>query len=87
MKNIFVGNLDFEVTDSSVRTLFESHGVVERVNVVLDKHTGRPRGFAFVEMTESNEADAAIAALNGSSLGGRTLNVSEARPKTGRAAH
>ena len=82
MKNIFVGNLDFSATESSVRALFEPYGKVERVNLVTDRYTGRSRGFAFVEMTESAEADRAIAALNGADLEGRALNVNEARPKT-----
>lgn len=82
MKNIFVGNLDFTATESSVRTLFEPYGKVIRVNVVTDRDTGRSRGFAFVEMTDSAEADRAIAALNGANREGRALNVSEARPKT-----
>lgn len=81
MKNIFVGNLDFAATESSVRSLFEPHGTVERVNVVTDRDTGRSRGFAFVEMTDSAQADQAIAALNGAMLDGRALNVNEARPK------
>lgn len=81
MKNIFVGNLDFAATEASIRTLFENYGKVERVSVVTDRDTGRPRGFAFVEMTDSAEADRAIAALNGTDMGGRTLNINEARPK------
>ena len=81
MKNIFVGNLDFRATESSLRTLFEPYGEVERVNLVTDRDTGRARGFAFVEMTDSAEADRAIAALNGSNFAGLTLNVNEARPK------
>jgi RNA recognition motif-containing protein len=81
MKNIFVGNLDFSATESSVRALFEPYGKVDRVNLVTDRDTGSPRGFAFVEMADSTEADRAIAALNGASLGGRALNVNEARPK------
>ena len=81
MKNIFVGNLDFTATEASVRALFEAHGTVTRVSLVTDRDTGRPRGFGFVEMSDSAEADRAIAALNGSDLGGRTLNVNEARPK------
>jgi RNA recognition motif-containing protein len=81
MKNIFVGNLDFGASESSIRALFEPYGNVERVNVVTDRDTGRSRGFAFVEMTDSAEADRAIAALNGTDLGGRTLNINEARPK------
>ncbi len=60
MKNIFVGNLDFGATESSLRTLFEQYGKVERVNLVTDRDTGRARGFAFVEMTDSAEADRAM---------------------------
>ena len=83
MKNIFVGNLDFGATEDSIRALFEPFGNVERVSLVTDRDTGRSRGFAFVEMTDSAEADRAIAALNGTNLGGRALNINEARPKTG----
>jgi len=82
MKNIFVGNLDFAATESSIRSLFEPYGAVERVSVVTDRDTGRSRGFAFVEMTDPAEADRAITALNGSDLDGRALNINEARPKT-----
>jgi RNA recognition motif-containing protein len=82
MKNIFVGNLDFSATESSVRALFEPFGAIERVNLVTDRDTGRSRGFAFVEMTDAAEADKAIAALNGTDQNGRALNVNEARPKT-----
>jgi len=81
MKNIFVGNLDFAATEASLRSLFEPYGKVDRVNVVTDRDTGRSRGFAFVEMADSNQADQAIAALNGANLDGRALNVNEARPK------
>jgi len=81
MKNIFVGNLDFAATESSVRSLFEPYGQVDRVNVVTDRETGRSRGFAFVEMADAAEAERAIAALNGMQLDGRALNVNEARPK------
>jgi len=81
MKNIFVGNLDFGATEDSIRSLFETHGAVERVSLMTDRDTGRSRGFAFVEMTDADEADRAIAALNGSNFGGRALNVNEARPK------
>lgn len=81
MKNIFVGNLDFGATESSIRSLFEPYGNVERVNLVTDRDTGRSRGFAFVEMTDSAEADKAITALNGANLDGRALNINEARPK------
>jgi RNA recognition motif-containing protein len=82
VKNIFVGNLDFAVTESAVRSLFEPYGKVERVNLVTDRDTGRSRGFAFVEMTDSAQANQAIAALNGTNLEGRALNINEARPKT-----
>ncbi len=81
MKNIFVGNLDFSATETSVRTLFERYGTVDRVNMVTDRDTGRSRGFAFVEMTNASEADRAIAELNGTEMGGRALNINEARPK------
>lgn len=82
MKNIFVGNLDFGATEESVRSLFEEYGAVERVSVMTDRDTGRSRGFAFVEMTNAEEADKAINALNGTDFGGRALNVNEARPKS-----
>jgi RNA recognition motif-containing protein len=81
LKNIFVGNLDFSATESSVRSLFEPYGNVDRVNIVTDRDTGRSRGFAFVEMSDAAQADQAIAALNGANLDGRNLNVNEARPK------
>lgn len=81
MKNIFVGNLDFGATEDSIRTLFERYGAVDRVNIITDRETGRSRGFAFVEMSDSGQADSAIAALNGYQLDGRALNVNEARPK------
>jgi RNA recognition motif-containing protein len=81
LKNIFVGNLDFGATEDAVRALFEPFGAVERVSIMTDRDTGRSRGFAFVEMTNEEEADRAIAALNGKSLGGRALNINEARPK------
>ena len=85
MKNIFVGNLDFGATEDQIRSLFEPYGAVERVSLRRDRDTGRSRGFAFVEMTNANEADQAIAGLNGTDLGGRALNVNEARPKVDRA--
>jgi len=85
VKNIFVGNLSFGATEDSVRALFQVHGTIERVNIVTDRDTGQPRGFGFVEMSSDAEADKAIAALNGTDLDGRTLNVNEARPKTERS--
>ena len=85
VKKIFVGNLDFKATEESIRALFEQHGTVERVSLMTDRDTGRSRGFAFVEMTDSAEAERAIAALNGFNFGGRALNVNEARPKEARS--
>jgi cold-inducible RNA-binding protein len=82
MKKIFVGNLSFGETEASIRSLFEPFGNLESVSLVTDRDTGRSRGFAFVEMTDSAEAEKAITALNGSDLNGRALNVNEARPKT-----
>jgi len=81
LKNIFVGNLDFGATESTVRSWFEPYGNVERVQVVTDRETGRSRGFAFVEMSDAAQAEQAINALNGSQIDGRALNVNEARPK------
>ena len=82
MKNIFVGNLSFGTTEQDIRSLFEAHGSVDRVNIVTDRDTGQPRGFAFVEMTNDAEGDKAIDAVNGKEVGGRALNVNEARPKS-----
>ena len=81
-KKIFVGNLPFSATDGEVRELFEQFGNVESVNIVTDRETGRPRGFGFVEM--SSGADEAIQALDKTEMGGRSLNVNEARPREGR---
>ncbi|MGO9263114.1 MAG: RNA recognition motif domain-containing protein [Bryobacteraceae bacterium] len=85
MKNIYVGNLNFQATEDSVRSLFETHGTVGRVNIVTDRDTGQPRGFGFVEMSNDGEGEKAIAALNGKDFDGRALSVNEARPKTERA--
>lgn len=84
MKNIFVGNLSYGVTEDYLRSLFEAYGAVERVNIVTDRDSGQPRGFAFVEMTNDAEAQNAIAGLNGRDVEGRTMNVNEARPKAER---
>jgi cold-inducible RNA-binding protein len=84
VKNIFVGNLSFDATESAVRSMFEQYGTVDRVNIVTDRDTGRARGFGFVEMANDSEGDKAIAALNGRDLDGRQLNVNEARPKENR---
>lgn len=85
LKNIFVGNLNFNTSEDELRQLFEAHGQVDRVSIMTDRETGRSRGFGFVEMTNAEEADRAIAALNGAQIGGRTLNVNEARPKPERS--
>lgn len=82
MKSLYVGNLPHSTTEADLRTVFEAHGAVEKISIVTDRKTGRARGFAFVEMTNASDADKAIAALNGTELGGRTLMVSEARPKS-----
>ncbi|MBV9303722.1 MAG: RNA-binding protein [Acidobacteriaceae bacterium] len=82
MTNVFVGNLSFQTTQDELNSIFGQYGAVERVNVVTDRTTGQSRGFAFVEMSSRSEAEAAIAALNGTDLHGRTLNVNEARPKS-----
>jgi cold-inducible RNA-binding protein len=81
VKNIFVGNLSFGATEEAVRSLFETYGTVDRVNVVTDRETGRARGFGFVEMSNDGEGEKAIAGLNGRELDGRALNINEARPK------
>jgi len=81
LKNIFVGNLDFGATESGIRAMFERYGTVDRVNLVTDRDTGRSRGFAFVEMSDSAAADQAIKALDGAELDGRAMKVNEARPK------
>ncbi len=85
MKKIFVGNFSFKITDADLRQWFQAHGSVDSATVVTDRNTGRSRGFGFVEMPNDNEAEAAIAALNGSDAGGRSLTVNEARPKTERS--
>jgi RNA recognition motif-containing protein len=84
VKNIFVGNLSFGATEDAVRSMFEAYGTVDRVSVVTDRETGRARGFGFVEMSVNDEAERAIAALNGRELDGRALNINEARPKEDR---
>jgi RNA recognition motif-containing protein len=85
MKNIYIGNLDYSTTEDQLRTLFLAHGPVETVTIVRDRDTGQPRGFAFLEMSNDGEAEKAIHALNGTLLGGRTLNVNEARSKPSRS--
>jgi cold-inducible RNA-binding protein len=83
MSNIFVGNLSYQTTQEDLLATFSQFGNVEQVNIVTDRDTGQPRGFAFVEMSNAQEAQMAIAQLNGAELNGRALNVNEARPKPG----
>ena len=84
MKNVYVGNLPHSTTEAELRNLFEAHGAVEKITLVTDRDTGRSRGFGFVEMANASEADKAIATLNGTDLGGRTLTINEAKPKAER---
>lgn len=84
-KNIYVGNLDYNLTEDELRDAFAAYGQVDNVTIMRDRDTGQPRGFGFVEMANSEEADKAIASINGTQLGNRNLNVNEARPKTERA--
>lgn len=81
MKRIYVGNIPFSAGEEELRAAFEAHGQVTGVNVITDRETGRPRGFAFVEMADDAEAARAIEALNGSDMGGRSLTVNEAKPR------
>lgn len=81
MKNLFVGNMNFQTTEDELRALFAPFGQVTRVHIAKDRDTGRARGFAFVEMPNDDEASKAMEALNGKEVGGRALKVNEARPK------
>ncbi|HET6144385.1 MAG TPA: RNA-binding protein [Candidatus Acidoferrales bacterium] len=81
MKNVFVGNMNFQTTESELRALFEPFGQVTRVHIAMDRETGRARGFAFVEMPNDAEATKAMSGLDGKEVGGRALKVNEARPK------
>jgi RNA recognition motif-containing protein len=80
-KNLYVGNMAFSTTEDQLREVFSQYGTVTKVQVIMDRETGRPRGFAFVEMSDGG--DQAIAALNGAQLDGRTLTVNEAKPREG----
>ena len=84
MSSIHVGNLSVSTTEEELRQAFSQHGAVAEVKIVTDRETGRPRGFAFVEMSNSNEAANAIKELNLREIGGRAITVNEARPKTDR---
>jgi RNA recognition motif-containing protein len=81
MKNIYVGNLDFNVSEDELRQAFAAYGQVDNVTILKDRDTGQPRGFGFVEMANDEEAMKAINGMNGAQLGSRALNVNEARPK------
>jgi RNA recognition motif-containing protein len=84
MKKLFVGNLNFQTTEADLRALFEPFGQITRVHVAMDRETGRPRGFAFVEVADDSAASKAMAELNGKEVAGRALRVNEAVPKTDR---
>ena len=81
---LYVGNLTYEVNDAGLEQMFAAHGSVKSAQVIMDRDTGRSKGFGFVEMTNDNEARAAIAALNGQQVEGRSLSVNEARPRENR---
>ena len=83
-KKLYVGNLGYGVTDNDLVTLFGAHGTVESAQVIMDRDTGRSKGFGFVEMSNDQEAQAAIAGLSGKMVGGRSLTVNEAKPKEDR---
>ncbi len=80
-KKLYVGNLSYDVTDSALQAMFAAHGTVQSAQIIMDRDTNRSKGFGFVEMGSDQEAQAAIAALNGQQSGGRALTVNEARPK------
>lgn len=86
MRNLFVGNMSFQTTESDLRSAFEQYGEITRIQVMTDRDTGRARGFAFVEMADEQAAANAIAGLNGKELDGRQLNVNEAKPKPERSS-
>ena len=85
MKSVFVGNLSFDATEDDLRALFEPFGEVERISLINDRETGKPRGFAFVEMSDDHEAALAMAGLDGRELAGRALRVNEAAPRLERS--
>jgi RNA recognition motif-containing protein len=83
-RKVYVGNLSYDVTDSALEQMFASHGTVQSAQVIMDRDTGRSKGFGFVEMGSDQEAQAAIAALSGQQVGGRSLTVNEAKPREDR---
>lgn len=80
-KKLYVGNLSYDTTDSTLEQMFAAYGTVQSAQIIMDRDTGRSKGFGFVEMGNEQEAQAAIAGLNGKEVGGRTLTVNEARPR------
>lgn len=86
MVNIYVGNLPYSTTDSELQEMFSQHGEVRKAQVIIDRETGRSRGFGFVEMADDQQAQTAIAAMNGQDMGGRKLVVNEAKPREARPA-
>ncbi len=85
MSKLYVGNLSYQTSESELREIFSQHGEVVSATLVMDRETGRPRGFAFVEFADASSAKAAIEALNGANVGGRDLTVNEARPREPRS--
>jgi len=83
-KKLYVGNLSYDLTDSDLQNLFAPHGAVQSAQVIVDRDTSRSKGFGFVEMSSGEQAQAAIAALNGQEVNGRALTVNEARPREDR---
>ena len=79
---LYVGNMSFDSSEAELRKAFEAHGKVDSVTIIMDRDTGRPKGFGFVEMSDEAEAKKAIESMNGKDFMGRTLNVNEARPRT-----
>ncbi len=85
MKNLFVGNMSFDTTEGALRAIFEPYGEITSINIITDRDTGRPRGFGFVELADDEKAAKAITELDGKELGGRALNVNEAKPRPERS--
>ena len=82
--NIYVGNMSYDITEEDLRQAFGAHGEVDSVNIIIDRNTGRSKGFGFVEMSNDQEAEAAIEALHETELKGRNINVNKAKPRTER---
>ncbi len=85
MKNLYVGNMSFDTTEGELRSIFKPYGEITHISVITDRYTGRPRGFAFVELADDGEAAKAITELDGMELDGRAWNVNEAHPKPERS--